>query len=60
MRSRTEKGSRKQGVEESAFSRVRQSLLSMVAGMAATKRDLLEWVQEVGLEALADVLVAIK
>jgi len=59
MRRRTEKGLQKQGVVEgSAFGRVRQSLLSMVAGMAATKRDLLEWVQEVGLEALGEVFEA--
>lgn len=58
MRSKAEKWSEKQGVEESAFGRVRQSLLSMVAGMAATKTDLLEWVQEIGLEALADVFEA--
>ncbi len=58
MRSKAEKGSEKQGAEGSAFGRVRQSLLSMVAGMAATKTDLLEWVQEIGLEALADVFEA--
>jgi transposase-like protein len=29
--------------------------MPMVAGMAATKRDLLSWVQELGMEALADV-----
>lgn len=58
MRSKAEKGPEKQGAEESALGRVRQGLLSMVAGMTATKRDLLEWVQEIGLAALADVFEA--
>jgi hypothetical protein len=30
---------------------VKQSLLPMVAGMAATKQDLLNWVRELGMEA---------
>lgn len=57
MRSKAEKRPEKQGVEESALGRVRQGLLSMVAGMTATKH-LLEWVQEIGLAALADVFEA--
>jgi transposase-like protein len=33
-------------------------LLPMVAGMAATKQDLMTWLQEVGLEALTEVFEA--
>jgi transposase-like protein len=36
--------------------RVRELLLPMVAGIAATKRDLMNWVHEVGLAALGEVL----
>lgn len=57
MRSKAEKRTETQ-VEMPAFERVRQGLLSMVAGMAATKRDLLAWVQEIGLDALKDVFEA--
>ena len=55
MRSKAEKGREKQGAGQTSLERVRQFLLPMVSGMAATKRDLLNWVQELGLEALADV-----
>jgi len=55
MRSRAEKGDRTQEAGSAGLERVKQFLLPMVAGMAATKRDLLSWVQELGLEALADV-----
>jgi putative transposase len=55
MRSRAEKGRGTQGAGGARLERVKQFLLPMVAGMTATKRDLLNWVQELGLEALADV-----
>jgi len=58
MKSRTEKRGRNQaGSAETGtgIERVRQLLLGMVAGMAATKQDLMEWVQEVGLSALKEV-----
>jgi transposase-like protein len=38
--------------------RIRQLLMPMVAGMAATKQDLMCWVNEVGLEALQAVFEA--
>ncbi len=38
--------------------RVRQLLLGMVAGMTATKHDLMEWVHEVGLAALREIFEA--
>jgi transposase-like protein len=38
--------------------RIRQLLMPMVAGMAATKQDLMGWVNEVGLEALQAVFEA--
>ncbi len=37
---------------------MRQLLMPMVAGMAAAKADLMEWVQGVGLEALNEVFHA--
>src|SRR6266700_1942922 len=55
MRSKAEKRVSKQGAGESVPSgldRIRQLLLPMVAGMAATKKDLMDWVKDVGLEAL--------
>jgi putative transposase len=60
MPSRTEKKVRTQegGVVPSGVERVRQLLLPMVAGMAAAKADLMEWVQGVGLEALNEVFKA--
>lgn len=41
-----------------ALERVRQLLLGMVAGMTATKHDLMEWVHEVGLAALREIFEA--
>lgn len=38
--------------------KVRQLLLGMVAGMAAAKQDLMQWVQELGLAALEEVFEA--
>jgi len=38
--------------------KVRQLLLGMVAGMTATKHDLMEWVHEVGLAALREIFEA--
>lgn len=58
MRSRAEKRDGKQGAGLAGLARVRQFLLPMVAGMAAARQDLLSWVQQVGLEALADVFEA--
>ncbi len=55
MRSKTEKRVSRQGAGEgvvSGLERIRQLLLPMVAGMAATKKDLMDWVKDVGLEAL--------
>src|SRR6266699_913856 len=55
MRSKAEKRVSKQGAGEgvpSGRDRIRQLLLPMVAGMAATKKDLMDWVKDVGLEAL--------
>jgi len=56
MQRRTEDGDRKQ--EPTALGRLRQVLLPMVAGMAATKQDLMEWLQEAGFEALKEVFEA--
>lgn len=61
MRSKAEKRVSRQGVGEgvsSGLDRVSQLLMPMVAGMAATKRDLMEWVHEKGLEALKEVMEA--
>jgi hypothetical protein len=41
-----------------AMEKVRQLLLGMVAGMTATKHDLMEWVHEVGLAALREIFEA--
>lgn len=40
----------------SGAERLRGMLLPMVAGIAATKSDLMSWVHEVGLEALSEML----
>ena len=45
-------------VSGSGMDRIRQLLMPMVAGMAATKQDLMGWVNEVGLEALQAVFEA--
>jgi len=58
MRSRAEKRDQKQAPVLTALGNIRQLLMPMVAGMAAAKRDLMEWVQEVGLEALKEVFEA--
>lgn len=55
MRSRAEKRDQKQAPVLTALGNLRQLLMPMVAGMAAAKQDLMEWVQEVGLEALKEV-----
>jgi len=55
MKSKAENRPRKQEAAAGtgpALERVRQLLLGMVAGMTATKHDLMEWVHEVGLAAL--------
>jgi hypothetical protein len=56
MKIRTRKRVQKQEPASTALGRVRQLLMPMVAGMAATKKDLMSWVQDVGLEALKEVL----
>ena len=57
MKSKAEKGTKTQGATEgTALERLRQLLLSMVAGISATKEHLVEWVYGVGLEALSAVL----
>jgi len=61
MKRRTEKREQRQEAETGvgfALEKVRQLLLPMVAGMAATKLDLGVWVREVGLAALAEVFEA--
>lgn len=58
MRSRAEKRDQKQAPVLTALGKLRQLLMPMVAGMAAAKLDLMEWVQEVGLEALKEVFEA--
>lgn len=58
MRSRAEKRDQKQAPVLTALGNIRQLLMPMVAGMAAAKRDLMEWVQELGLEALKEVFEA--
>ena len=42
----------------SALARVRQLLMPMVAGMAASRTDLMEWVQGMGLDALQEMFKA--
>ena len=54
MKMRTGREARTQG--PSGVERVRELLLPMVAGIAATKSDLMNWVHEVGLAALGEVL----
>lgn len=59
MGKKSENQVRKQAVggsEPGILGRVRQILLPMVAGIAATKTELTSWVQERGMEALAEVL----
>jgi transposase-like protein len=59
MKSKAEKGQGTQGVSVGpAVEKVRQLLLGMVAGMAAAKQDLMEWVQDLGLAALQEVFEA--
>lgn len=58
MRSRAEKRDQKQAPVLTAQGKLAQLLMPMVAGMAAAKQDLMEWVQEVGLEALKEVFEA--
>jgi len=58
MKIRTRKRVQKQELEPTALGRLRQLLMPMVAGMAATKNDLMSWVQDVGLEALKEVFEA--
>lgn len=53
MKSRTGKRVGTQAVTLSE--RLRQLLLPMLVGMAATKKDLMEWVHEVGLGALSEI-----
>ena len=61
MKSKAENRPRKQEAAAGtgpALERVRQLLLGMVAGMTATKHDLMEWVHEVGLAALREIFEA--
>jgi transposase-like protein len=61
MKSKAEKRAKTQAAGEpagGALGKVGQLLLGMVAGMAAAKQDLMEWVQEVGLAALQEVFEA--
>lgn len=58
MKIRARKRDRKQEQTLTALGKLRQLLMPMVAGMAATKQDLVAWVQEIGLEALKEVFEA--
>lgn len=58
MKIRAKKRFQKQAPTPTALGRLRQLLLPMVAGMAAAKQDLMEWVQQVGIEALKEVFEA--
>jgi hypothetical protein len=61
MKSKAENRPRKQEAAAGmgpAMERVRQMLLGMVAGMSATKHDLMDWVHEVGLAALREIFEA--
>jgi len=58
MKIRARNRVQKQEPASTALGRVRQLLMPMVAGMAATKKDLMSWVQDVGLEALKEVFEA--
>jgi putative transposase len=55
VKRRTDKGARKQ-VVLSLVEQVGQRVLPLVAGMAATKEGLLEWVHDFGLRALDEVM----
>src|SRR2546428_13866164 len=54
MKIRTGRGARTQAL--SGAEGLRRMLLPMVAGIAATKSDLMNWVHEVGLGALSEML----
>src|SRR2546427_1165046 len=54
MKIRTGRGARVQAL--SGAEGLRRMLLPMVAGIAATKSDLMKWVHEVGLAALGEML----
>lgn len=59
MSKKSKNGTRKQivgGLDSGIELRVRQMLLPMVAGIAATKADLTSWVHDRGMEALRVVL----
>jgi transposase-like protein len=58
MKIRTRKRVQKQEPAPTALGSLRQLLMPMVAGMAATKKDLMSWVQDVGLEALKEMFEA--
>jgi putative transposase len=55
VKRRTDKGARKQ-VVLSLVEQVGQRVLPLVAGMAATKEGLLEWVHDFGLRALDELM----
>jgi hypothetical protein len=52
MKSRSEKVQATQVKGEVPLERLRRLMLRMVAGISATKQHLVEWVHDVGLEAL--------
>jgi len=56
MNRKAEKQVQKQEASKGVVGRVQQILLPMVAGIAATKRDLTDWIHEQGLEALHKLL----
>ncbi len=58
MSRRTEKRRRTQAGsgEKSALDKLRELMVPMVAGLAATKQELVRWVHEVGLLALQERL----
>ena len=58
MKIRTRKRVEKQAPAPAGLGELRQLLMPMVAGMAATKQDLMSWVQDVGLEALKKMFEA--
>jgi putative transposase len=58
MKMRARNRVQKQELAPTALGKLRQLLMPMVAGMAATKKDLMSWVQDVGLEALKEVFEA--
>jgi len=58
MKSKAEKRGRTQEAGAgpgTPLEKIRQLLLGMVAGMSASKHDLMEWVHEVGLAALREI-----